>query len=88
MEGQNEKNDWLLPPHVQRKDSFASCLCHTGQKVKMTCKVTIVFLLMLGRVNKDAWGSESIIPRINWEKLLFTNRNNKIRKKKYVDEES
>jgi hypothetical protein len=54
----------------------------------MTYKVTIVSLLMLGRVNKDAWGSESIIPRINREQLRLTNRNNKIRKKKYVDEES
>ena len=43
---------------------------------------------MLGRFSKDAWGSGSIIPRISWERFRFTSRKNKIRKKKYVDEES
>jgi len=67
MDGQNETNNWLLPPHVQRKGSF-------GQKLKMTYKAVILSPLGLGRFNIEAWGSGNIIPRINWERLQFTSR--------------
>jgi len=67
MGGQNETNNWLLPLHVKRKGSF-------GQKLKITYKAVIVSLLGSGRFNIEVWGSGSIIPRINWERLRFTSR--------------
>ena len=39
-------------------------------------------LLVLGRFNKEAWGSGSIIRRLNWQRLRFTSR--KIKKEEEI----